>query len=379
MGKGTALLRQQNEKRTLALLRTIKHSSRQEIAKTLGLSKNTISLIVEKFINHGIVKEMGVDDQGGVGRPRIQLCLVANAYKTIGIFVQNSYCQYVVTDYYSNILENGVLPIQARNSDSCVDELILLSKQLVDKHPEVIGVGIAIPALVDPVRGIVHSSSHLNWRGIHLKERMDKQLPVETIVLNSVKASALAPSSVIPRSNFSNLFYISIDEGVGGAQIMDSQIYNGASWTAGEVGHICVQMDGPLCTCGQRGCLESLVSVPAIKERIQNKYPSKQMDENFLKVLTESKDDPFIEEILRQSGEYVGFALSQIVNLLNPQYIIIDSPFEKLEIFKSAVKLSMECRALKVPLEKTNLQFIKSYFSSAVGGAFAVILDFEKE
>jgi predicted NBD/HSP70 family sugar kinase/biotin operon repressor len=379
MNKGTALLRHQNEKRTLTMLRNQKYSSRQEIAKTLGLSKNTISLIVDKFLKDGIVKEIGIDEQGGVGRPRIQLSLVTDIYKAIGILIQNSFCQYVVTDYCSNILEDGHLQIDGNHPDGCIDELILLCKRLLEKHPEVLGIGLAVPALVDPVMGIVHFSSHLSWRNIHLKERMDRELLVKTKVLNNVKASAIAPSSVIPQENLSNSFYLRIDEGVGGAHIVDSQIYSGASWTAGEVGHLPMDANGPLCTCGQKGCLESLVSIPAIIKRIQTHDPQFGLDGNLQQLLAEEwNKDSFIEQIIRQSGEYVGTAVSQIITLLNPKYIVIDSPFEKLETFRNAVKTSMESRTLKYPLEKTNLLFVTNQYSSSVGAAFAVILDFER-
>lgn len=380
MNKGTALLRQQNEKRTLAMLRSQKNSSRQEIAKTLGLSKNTISLIVDKFLKDGIVKEIGSDEQGGVGRPRIQLSLVADAYKAIGILIQNSFCHYVVTDYYSNILEDGFLEIDGNDPDGCIDELILLCKRLLEKHSQVMGIGVAVPALVDPVEGIVHFSSHLSWRNIPLKERMDRELPVKTLVLNNVKASAIAPSSGIPHENLVNSFYLRIDEGVGGAHIIDSQIYNGASWTAGEAGHIPVVANGPLCTCGQKGCLESLVSIPAIKERIQLQNPQIVLDGKLRQLSAEEwNKDSAIEQIMYQSGEYVGIAIAQIIALLNPKYIVIDSPFEKLKSFRESVKSSMESRALKYPSKNTNLLFVNNQFSSSIGAAFAVILDFEKE
>lgn len=380
MNKGTALLRHQNEKRTLALLRNYKYTSRQEIARALGLSKNTISLIVDKLIKDGIVIETGVDEQGGVGRPRIQLSLVAESYKAIGLLIQHSFCQYVVTDYCSNIVEEGQFQIDGNRFDGCISELILLCKRLLEKHPEVLGIGLAVPALVDPVQGIVHFSSHLSWRDVRLKERMDRELPVKTKVLNNVKASAIAPSSVLPKEILTNSFYLRIDEGVGGAHIVDSRIYNGASWTAGEIGHLSVDPSGPICSCGQKGCLESLVSIPAVKKRISFYSPQFGVDGDLRRLLDEEwKENGYIDRIMRQSGEYVGMAVSQIITLLNPRYIVIDSPFEKLETFKQAVKSSMENRTLKYPLQKTSLLFVADRRSSSVGAAFAVILDFEKE
>ncbi|WP_036745811.1 ROK family transcriptional regulator [Paenibacillus sp. UNC451MF] len=380
MSKGTALLRQQNEKRTLALLRAGKHSSRQEIATALGLSKNTISLIVDKFIKDGVIKEVGINEQGGVGRPRIQLRLQTEAYKSIGILIQHSYFQYVVTDYCSAILDKGSIPMDEDDPERYIEKLIELCSTLIEQHPETLGIGVAVPALVDPIEGAVHFSSHLSWRSVRLKEKMDARLPIQTKVLNLVKAAALAPSSGLPKENAANSFYLRIDEGIGGAHIMDSQIYSGASWTAGEAGHLCVEPDGPLCSCGQKGCLEALVSIPAIIKQIQKVQPDIKNDGDLERYLTGNGAElPSFHKIMQQSGQYVGMAVSQIILLLNPAYIVIDSPFEKLDSFKHSVISTVESRALRFPTEKTKILFIKSHFASSIGAAFAVILDFEKE
>ncbi|ULL18287.1 ROK family transcriptional regulator [Paenibacillus sp. H1-7] len=380
MSKGTALLRQQNEKRTLALLRAGKHSSRQEIAAALGLSKNTISLIVDKFIKDGVVKEIGADEQGGVGRPRIQLRLQAEAYKSIGILIQHSYFQYVVTDYCQAVLDKGSVPMETDDPEPYIGKLIHLCSELIRQHPEVLGIGIAVPALVDPIEGVVHFSSHLSWRNVRLKERMDSSLPVTTKVLNLVKAAAIAPSSGLPAEHSSNSFYLRMDEGVGGAHIIDSQIYSGASWTAGEAGHLCVEPEGPLCSCGQRGCLEALVSIPAMVRQMQQQHPDVQTEDDLGRYIAEEgTEGSRFQEIMDKSGQYVGMALSQIILLLNPGHIVIDSPFHEVDAFKQSVLSTVDRRALKLPTEKTSILFIKSSYASSVGAAFAVILDFEKE
>ncbi|GAA4838948.1 hypothetical protein GCM10023310_15920 [Paenibacillus vulneris] len=380
MSKGTALLRQQNEKRTLALLRAGHHTSRQEIAAALGLSKNTISLIVDKFIKDGVIKEAGIDEQGGVGRPRIQLRLQAEAYKSIGILIQHSYFQYVVTDYCSTVLDKGSIPMDGDDPDPYIEKLIQLCSSLVEQHPEVLGIGVAVPALVDPIEGVVHFSSHLSWRNVRLKDRMDARLPVKTKVLNLVKAAAIAPSSGLPAEHASNSFYMRIDEGIGGAHIIDSQIYSGASWTAGEVGHLCVEPNGPLCSCGQRGCLEALVSIPAIMRQVQEQLPDIRTDADLEPYLSsQGAGSASFNDLMRRAGQYAGIAVSQIILLLNPGVIVIDSPFEKVEAFKQSVMSSVESRALQFPTEKTRIRFIKSHFASGIGAAFAVILDFEKE
>ncbi|GGD95708.1 ROK family protein [Paenibacillus nasutitermitis] len=380
MSKGTGLLRQMNEKRALALLRSGEHHSRQELAKLLGLSKNTISLIIDSFIKQGIVVEKGLTEQAGAGRPRIRLELVPDFHTAIGLSIGHSSCQYIVTDYRSSILESGEYPILNTDAEPFIGEMIGLCGRLLAKYPRTIGIGATIPALVDPHRGIVHFSSHLNWKNTPLKEKLDKHLPVKTMVMNNVKASALAVASTMPGAGDSaNLFYLRIDEGVGGAQIIDGRIYNGASFIAGEIGHLCVHRDGPLCACGQRGCLEALVSMPAVKEQIRSRYPQAELEGNPLPWIVSKQNEDDMRSLLRTSGEHVGFALSQLVNLVNPRHIMINSPLAELAPFKQAVQRTMEQRALHLPFAKTSLQFLQNAFSASIGAAYAVILDFEKE
>jgi predicted NBD/HSP70 family sugar kinase len=383
MSKGTALLRQQNEKRTLAYLRTHKTSSRLEIAKSLGLSKNTISLIIDKFIKEGIVRETGLDEQVGVGRPRIQLALVPENYKAVGILVQDTQAQYVVTDYTSRIVEMGQFDMESTLVDSCLERLHQFCLELLERHPETLGIGIGIPGLVDPNMGVVHYSSHLGWRNVPVKNILGRDLPVPLRIMNSVKAAALSPIPVLPEGHGSSAFYMRIEEGVGGALIIGKDIYNGASWTAGEVGHIPVLAGGPLCKCGQRGCLESLVSIPVIVKQLRERYSYDTLTDqpsDFLKhVLARREQDPILQEVLQQAGAYVGNAISQVINLLNPQFVIIDSPFERSDRFQQAVKKAAEEKSLQVPYKQATIVFVETHYSSATGAALAVILDFESD
>ncbi|WJH33916.1 ROK family protein [Paenibacillus sp. CC-CFT747] len=138
----------------------------------------------------------------------------------------------------------------------------------MERYPNVIGIGVAVPALLDPLTGWVLSSSHLEWKDIPLKERMDSQLPVPVLVLNNVKASAMAPVQATRLESGKSSFYMRIGEGVGGAILLNGSLYYGESWTAGEVGHLCVDREGPRCSCGRKGCLEALVRIPRVLEQL---------------------------------------------------------------------------------------------------------------
>jgi predicted NBD/HSP70 family sugar kinase len=379
MSKGTAILRQQNEKRTLSLLRIRGTSSRQEIAKALGLSKNTISLIVDKFLKEGIIQEVGIEENGGVGRPRIRLRLVPESYKTIGLLVGSRQCQYVVTDYVSSVLEKGTLAMDFREPVQALEAIGRLCARLLALHPEALGVGVAVPGLVDPEQGLLRFATNLGWRNVRIRETLGSKLNVPVRVMNKVKASALAPAFEMPAGEAGSAFYVSIDEGVGGALLIHGQIYHGASWTAGEIGHICVDPDGPVCSCGQRGCLEALVRLPVLKERLLLAADGAGEDLPFPLVIDRHEGSAAVRETLRAAGEYVGAAMTQVVNLFNPEHIVINSPLHRSDSFRQAVADTLAGRALSIPGETVKLHFIHNELLPAIGAGAAIILDFERE
>jgi predicted NBD/HSP70 family sugar kinase len=374
MPKGTGLLRAVNEKRVLNFLREHKTASRQEMAEALGLSKNTVSLIVDKLLRDGMVQETGLDTTG-VGRPRKQLSLIPNAFHAIGILVQDTACEFVVTDYLGRVVESGIHPMNSTDSVDCLSQIAELCLSLEKEYPRLLGVGIAVPGLVDPIRGIVHYSSHVGWRDVPVVDVLGERLSVPVIVYNRVKAAALSPTQVIPEQA-SSTFYIRIDEGVGGAFVIRNKVMHGASWTAGEIGHLSVDPDGPRCSCGQRGCLESLVSLQVLRRQLCERIGVERGRTEWDRVFTEGWRAYGREfgDILHKAGEYVGTGVATIVNLFNPQCIVIDSPYGEIVEFRDALLAVAEQRALSFPFQHVHIQFMNSQFSSAIGAALGVIL-----
>jgi predicted NBD/HSP70 family sugar kinase len=373
--KGVGLLRERNEKCTLAFLRANKTSSRLEIAQALGVSKNTVSLIIDKLIRDGLVRELGTDEPKGVGRPKIQIALISEALRSIGVLVQEKRLHYVVTDCHAVILESGEIPLNAKDVSLCLRQLTGLAKELLSRHPQALGIGLGIPGLVDPGQGIVRYSSRLNWINVPVKETLERELPVPVKVLNRIKAAALAPATVDVESGDS-VFYLRIDEGVGGALILNRNIYHGASWTAGEIGHVSIA-NGPLCACGKRGCLESLVSAPAIERQVIKQLALAENITPFPELLVSYQDHPGVSEIMAQAGTYLGTALASVINLLNPRSVIIDSPYEHSGVFKRATLDCLGRLALSFPLQQTKILFTQTFFSPAVGAAMSIFLNYE--
>lgn len=358
MTKGTAVLRQQNEKRVLAFLRKERISSRLDIARKLTISKNTVSLIVEKFIKQQIIQEVGTNEATAAGRPKIKITIIPNALKSIGILIQHNQAYLVVTDYYSQIIESERFTLNTAEPEQCLKEIGQRAAELMRIHPETIGVGVGLPGIVDPVTGFVYYSSHLGWSNVDANSILSSHISLPLRVMNSVKASALATLQQLDEETAPSTFYIRIDEGVGGAFLISDKLYFGGTWTAGEVGHLMIDPAGPLCQCGRRGCLEAFIRTKTVDLRLQQEEQ---------------------ETVYRDIGQYLSTALTHIIHLCNPKQIVIDSPYGENALFKQVTIETTQANTLRFPAQHTDILFVRNQENPAVGAALSVIQEYEAE
>lgn len=377
MTKGTAVLRQQNEKRVLAFLRKEHISSRLDIARHLKISKNTVSLIVEKYIKQHIVQEVGINETTAAGRPKIKIKIIPNSLKSIGILIQHNQGHLVVTDYNSRVIDTEVFTLNTSEPNRCLDEIGHKTAALLSKHPETLGVGIGMPGIVDPDKGFVHYSSHLGWNDVDIRRLLSPYITLPLTVMNSVKASALATLQQLEKETVDSTFYIRIDEGVGGAFLIRDKVHFGGTWTAGEVGHLMIDPAGPLCQCGRKGCLEALIRTKAVRQRLQQLGAAAPRFNLIDASLNPEEDLTSEERVYAEVGQYLSTALTHIIHLCNPKQIVIDSPYGENEHFKQVIMRSTSCNTLRFPYEHTDIIFIRNQENPAVGAALSVIQNFE--
>ncbi len=370
--KGTAILRERNQKKVLEYLRKNKMCSRLEISKGLNVSKNTVSLIIDQLIKQGIVVERGSKERKGAGRPSVELSIVPGSFHSIGIYVQSDRIEIMVVDYSITIIEHDEVFID--QEDSLLETVIDCCIKTVNRYKNVIGIGIGVPGLVNPSKGIVHHSTNLNWKDVSLKEKIEQKVDEEVSVFNSVKVAAL-PAIEDNDEDLHSIFYIRISEGIGGAFIINNKIYLGASRTAGEIGHISVEADGPKCKCGQNGCLERLISLNAFKEAV-SASESKAVNSNIGELLHDDSSE-YVKKLVKNYGCYLGKAISQVIHLMNPQLVIVDSPYNNVPIFEATTMEVVKENSLELPLEQTIINFVDEVYSPAKGAAISIILNFE--
>ncbi len=371
VSKGTGILREVNKRKLLSLVRRYKQTSRKDLVAQMGVSKNTVSLIVEELMIAGLIEEVGINGQSSKGRPKITLQLAESAYQSIGVLVNDDHIQVTVMHYNGDILENQKIDCSCQHIEQTKDTIVSVIKDIQGRYSNIVGVGIAIPGIVNCDQSIVYESARLGWRNELFDLNKEYGLAIPVRIQNRVRMNALQSIEQDVATSEKSIFFLQVSEGVGGAFIDHHQILSGGSWTAGEIGHISVKDNGPLCTCGQNGCLEVLISELAFAKRIQETRGKK------VELPLQDIHSEEVEVIANEFGNYLGKALIHIIHLMNPDQIIIDSPYNASQAFTNACMERVRLSALQIPLMMTNIQFQKKTYDQVTGAALSVFLDFE--
>jgi len=265
-----------------------------------------------------------------------------NAQYLIGYDIGGTKLSVVVADWDGNILHKIRRPTEAkRGPKAVVSSLVEMSYEAMARASvplsNVAGVGVSCGGPLDTETGIVYAPPNLpGWDEVPLKAWLEEEFSVPVFVENDANACALAEWSFGAGRGFRYMVYITMSTGIGGGIIIDGNLYRGPNDTAGEVGHMTIVKDGPSCGCGKRGCLESLCSGPSIARRAREKtlmMPGSLMFElsgGTLELITAEtvveaarQNDVAAREIVDETARYMAIGLGNIVNIINPEIIVI--------------------------------------------------------
>jgi glucokinase len=231
------------------------------------------------------------------------------------------------------------------------------------------GLGIASPGPVDSAKGIVPGAPQLpGWQDVPLARLLEERVGVATRLENDATAAALGEHRFGAGRGSRYMLYITVSTGVGGGIIIDGEIYGGKGGAAGEVGHIVIDMNGPPCGCGGRGCLESLASGTAIAKRgeqlaesgespvlVRLRHEEGRVTAEMMERAVEM-GDVASREAYRQAGHYFGVALASYVNIFDPEVIVVGGGVARAgELLLEQARVTMESLAMAQPLKGVRL------------------------
>lgn len=271
-----------------------------------------------------------------------------------------------------------------------------LIKQIITatnaKRKTILGIGVNCPGAIDPTKGIpLAPTPHIpNWQGLPIKKQLAKifQLPVR--VENDVNALALAEKTWGSGRNVSNLFCLTIGTGIGGGIIINNQLHRGHHFYAGEIGHLMVKSNGPKCNCGRQGCLEALAGGPAIVRQTitlirKSSIPSRlrtiiKNDSRRLnpQIIFDAakKGDRLAQKIVQETAGYIGIALSYVVNLLDPEIIVVGGGIARSgKILFNPIRNTVAKHIIPSPIRR--IKIIPAHLNEKTGVLGSAALVFE--
>lgn len=327
------------------VLNTIRENgplTRREISETCGLSIATAKRLVDEILREGCVQELSLDGRPTRrGRKATGILLNANYSHSIGIIIQPGIVALSVVDLSGQVVEERTVPIGDKHSSEVI-ALVTSTAQEVQKryrgkrHGICLGVGVGVTGVVDSCEGIVYYCPNLpGWENVPLAEQLHHKLGTDILVDDAVRCITLAEKRYGVGVGLSTFLYIYIGRGVGAGIILDNRFYRGNSGLAGEFGHITIKEQGPLCNCGNRGCLEALVSQDAILRSIReliasNVYSSLKQKTSGDQVLTlrdieeaAEAGDKLANMVIHDVGENIGTGVADLVNIFDPGVVIL--------------------------------------------------------
>lgn len=380
-------VRAQNLSQILSLIRQKGAISRAAMVRHTGLSATTISAIASELLNSGFVSESGIGKSSG-GRPPILLTFNYNFRHVLGVDMGATHITAVAMNLKGVVSARQSCKFDVVNDpEGAINKIYKLSQQVItDAHltnNQILGMGITIPS---PLTG-----ENLNqlttiympkWEKVDLVARLYPYFPFPIYIDNDANAGAIAEKWWGHGRNHSDLAYIKLGVGVGSGLIFHNEIYRGSGGTAGEIGHTTINVNGPVCRCGNQGCLEAYVGVNAIVEQVyqrkQAAIPSWQPKVPFTidhVIEAAQAGDPICRSIIRSTGTYLGIAIANLINLFNPKLIILGGDLTAAgNLLLDSVRLSIEERTMfKAAREATITISELGQDAVAIGGATLAI------
>ena len=290
-----------NRKAVLSMLRR-SSMSRAELARATGLSRAATSLIAEELLKDGIVMELPPQSVGR-GRSATPLAVRADSYYALAVDLARKSCSVGLCDMSGHLLQFRAFPDQDGLLDLIIEALRRMA-QSVDKS-KILGIGISSPGPLDCEGGkILNPPQFDRWHGVEISAILSQALDLPAYLEHDVCALALHQLEMGHSRNFMLVF---VDIGIGAAIMSGGELVGNSRYFTGEVGHTTIRFDGRQCACGNRGCLETYASIPAL---LEGSGFRDWFD------LIDHADDPEAQKLLDQEAVYLSAGLINLLNLI---------------------------------------------------------------
>lgn len=378
-GANQSLARKHNSSIILNMLRLDGALSRATLARNIGLTRSTISRIVNELLAENLVREVNLS-QGKNGRPGMLLELDPKGGSAIGIEIGVNFITILLTDFTANVIWRKRISLaDEAKSEEYLEKAEELAGEALkiasSRHLRNMGVGVGVWGLVDQTKGVIKFAPNLKWHDIPLRQAWEKKFHVPVYLENDANASALGEYYFGAGRNIENFLYMSMDIGVGGGIISGGKLFRGVAGYAGEIGHMVIDPKGDPCSCGKIGCLETVVSRRVIVQRYQEKTGKGYI--TLEEIIQRGKEGELeAREIFESVAETLGLGIGNLVNIFNPQRIILGwSLGQAYDLIQPTLIKSLQKNSLSDPLAKMDVVPYTNGADDCLLGCIALVLD----
>jgi predicted NBD/HSP70 family sugar kinase len=349
--------------------------TRANIANYLSLSRTTSSLLVSQLISLGIIEELECEINGR-GRPGIPLRICTRFWYALGASFSGNEWDFLIVDLTGKIIKEHTETVDSFALEAVTESLLRGLVYMVNQRPGPLLplIGIGTPGLVDSGSGEIISADDMGWHNVALGDMVLKHTGMPALIMNRHRVSGLAEARFGADRNIKNLIYLGIGTGICAAFINDGVLLEGTNFSAGEIGHILIDPEGPLCGCGKRGCLQAMASSPALVRIVREQYTSlaeaafpenplgnilhnKALLSGELIGVEANKGNPLAVACMQKIAGILGVVAANLINMLNPQKIIIGGTLGNTgPLLTSLISREAAKRALPTPFSAVTIE-----------------------
>ncbi|HEX9412115.1 MAG TPA: ROK family protein [Ktedonobacterales bacterium] len=364
-------------------------ASRLELSQGTGLSTATVTNVIAELLAEGSVSEAGTEESQG-GRPRTILTIEAEHGYFVGVDVGETHVYVELFDLLMRTRGAITYTLDAggHRPEAVVHHIVTGLQTVLDNaglgQEAVVGIGIGVPGIVERTAQVLVHAASIGWRAVPLTAMLQEHISLPLFVDNGAKAMAQAEMWFGAGKGVQHLAVVLVGTGIGAGIIANGSLYRGATNSAGEWGHTTLELDGRACRCGSRGCLEAYAGASAILERLRDAAPDHPIlaiddEERAVAALVAAHQagDAIARDVLAQTARYLGAGIGTLINLFNPQLIVLGGwvGMQIGPVILPELRTVVARYALQEPLAATRIDMCQLGQDAVTQGAATLVLD----
>ncbi|PWH13750.1 MAG: hypothetical protein DDG60_09815 [Anaerolineae bacterium] len=359
--------------------------SRAELAQRMDLSRAAMTAIVNDLLESNVIRETEARNKQS-GRPPIILEINPTRGFVAGIDMGASHLMVMLADFAAQVIDEVEIPFNiAAGPEKCLKQASDLLADLLKKHEmnatSLGAIGLGVPGPIASEAGMVYAPPIMpGWDGYPIQASLEEKWNLPVSLNNDAELGAIGEWAYGAGRGENFLAYIKVGTGIGSGLLLNGQIYRGATGSAGEIGHLTIEENGPMCECGNAGCLEALAGGRAIarqaREAIRQGKRTLLSGLGPLEEITARdvasaarRGDLVAQQIISRAGSYLGIAIAGLVNLFNPRMIVVGGGVAQIgDLLLQPIRDTVARRSLQASARtvKINTAVLRRH-SSAVG------------